>query len=200
MIRPATKPSQWAYIVYVHSKQRMKIRYLIIYLLLTGCLVAFAQPEASADRPPHAVIVIGTYHYNPQTTMPALAKELEKFGFRTTIVQGVGNPELSKLGVDFTEAGARLLTQWHFDEEVTTPIRYQLDPASSTPHETLSYMLYIAKEVGPHINAHPNSLKELINPQEDMLEYIGLSKDELADCLVDSQATIRDSKNLLTTA
>jgi len=42
---------------------------------------------------PHAVIVVGTLHYSPELTMPVFAKELERHGFRTTVVMGEGNPE-----------------------------------------------------------------------------------------------------------
>jgi len=45
------------------------------------------------DDTPHAVIVVGTLHYSPELTMPVFAKELERFGFRTTVVMGEGDPE-----------------------------------------------------------------------------------------------------------
>ena len=48
---------------------------------------------AAENEKPHAVIVIGTLHYSPELTMPVFAKELERFGFRTTVVMGEGNPE-----------------------------------------------------------------------------------------------------------
>ena len=45
------------------------------------------------EKKPHAVLVVGTLHYSPELTMPVFAKELERFGFRTTVVMGEGNPE-----------------------------------------------------------------------------------------------------------
>lgn len=48
---------------------------------------------ANDDDKPHVVIVVGTLHYSPELTMPVFAKELERFGFRTTVVMGEGNPE-----------------------------------------------------------------------------------------------------------
>ena len=56
-----------------------------LFLLGGLCLQA-------SDRP-HAVLVVGTLHYSPELTMPVFAKELERFGFRTTVVMGKGNPE-----------------------------------------------------------------------------------------------------------
>jgi hypothetical protein len=63
--------------------------YLFILILFYHCLGVLLAKD---DRP-HAVFVLGTLHYSPELTMPVFAKELEKFGFRTTIIKGEGNPE-----------------------------------------------------------------------------------------------------------
>lgn len=64
-------------------------------LLLTILTVAAMQcMSASAEDPkPHVVLVVGTLHYSPELTMPLLAEELNRLGFRTTVVMGEGNPE-----------------------------------------------------------------------------------------------------------
>ena len=64
-------------------------------------IITHALPFAAAsdERRPHAVVVIGTLHYSPQLTMPVFAKELERFGFRVTVVMGEGNPEKKTEGV-----------------------------------------------------------------------------------------------------
>lgn len=59
-------------------------------LLLALLLVTSAT---GADKKPHAVFLLGTLHYSPELTIPVFAKELERFGFRTTLVRGEGNPE-----------------------------------------------------------------------------------------------------------
>ena len=64
---------------------------LLIAITFSALLPRFAT--ADDDDKPHAVIVVGTLHYSPELTMPVLAKELERFGFRTTVVIGKGNPE-----------------------------------------------------------------------------------------------------------
>ena len=61
-------------------------------LLFALCLWVSSFLEAAQDKP-HAVLVVGTLHYSPELTMPVFAKELERFGFRTTVVMGEGNPE-----------------------------------------------------------------------------------------------------------
>lgn len=60
--------------------------------LLLAFLFGINSLAAQDDRP-HAVIIVGTLHYSPELTMPVFAKELERFGFRTTVVIGKGNPE-----------------------------------------------------------------------------------------------------------
>ncbi|NND99708.1 MAG: hypothetical protein HKN47_20510 [Pirellulaceae bacterium] len=63
----------------------------LVAIVLTSPLTGIAT--AADDDRPHAVIVVGTLHYSPELTMPVFAKELERFGFRTTVVMGEGNPE-----------------------------------------------------------------------------------------------------------
>ena len=68
----------------------------LIRFLLSGISLLFLCPVANsakeADKP-HAVLVVGTLHYSPELSLPVFAQELERFGFRTTVVMGEGNPE-----------------------------------------------------------------------------------------------------------
>ena len=57
-------------------------------LAITLSVMLSSLAAASEDDRPHAVIVVGTLHYSPELTMPVFAKELERFGFRTTVVMG----------------------------------------------------------------------------------------------------------------
>ena len=60
---------------------------IIVLLSFSGSV--FSQQQ----QRPHIVLVVGTTHYSPELSMPLLAKELERFGFRTTVVMGDGDPE-----------------------------------------------------------------------------------------------------------
>ena len=72
----------------------MRIRSRSTAVLAITLTILLARPVTAAeDDKPHAVIVVGTLHYSPELTMPVFAKELERFGFRTTVVMGKGNPE-----------------------------------------------------------------------------------------------------------
>lgn len=63
------------------------------------CGVVYCHGFVEAAQPPHAVLVIGTHHYSPQTTMPFLATELERLGFRTTVVNPAWDPEKDERGL-----------------------------------------------------------------------------------------------------
>jgi len=66
-------------------------------MVLFGVVYCYGFVEAA--QPPHAVLVVGTHHYAPQTTMPFLATELERLGFRTTVVNPAWDPEKDKRGM-----------------------------------------------------------------------------------------------------
>ena len=73
----------------------MSSQRIVFSLLAATVLSVSLTPFAAADdsKKPHAVIVVGTMHYSPELTMPVFARELQRFGFRTTVVMGEGNPE-----------------------------------------------------------------------------------------------------------
>jgi len=62
-------------------------------LVLFGISLFFGSPAQAADHKPHVVLVAGTLHYSPELTLPVFAEELERLGFRTTVVMGEGDPE-----------------------------------------------------------------------------------------------------------
>ncbi len=45
------------------------------------------------------VFVVGTHHYHPEASMPLLAKECQRLGFRTTVIMPPGDPEQNHNGV-----------------------------------------------------------------------------------------------------
>lgn len=57
-----------------------------------------------AATKPHAVIVVGTHHYSPHQTMPRFASELDRLGFRTTVINPEWNPEKDERGLPGLEA------------------------------------------------------------------------------------------------
>jgi len=70
----------------------------IAMALIATFVSCMAAPAAAGDKP-HAVIVVGTPHYSPQNSMPVLARELERHGFRTTVIIPPGDPERNRNGV-----------------------------------------------------------------------------------------------------
>lgn len=69
----------------------MKKTPLIYFFAVASILIG--APAYAADDKPHVVLIAGTLHYSPELTLPVFAKELERFGFRTTVVMGEGDPE-----------------------------------------------------------------------------------------------------------
>ena len=64
---------------------------------LACLLIGVCQSSAaSAPRRPHLAFVVGTHHYSPHVSMPVLAKEMERFGFKTTVILPPGDPEQNK--------------------------------------------------------------------------------------------------------
>lgn len=64
-----------------------------------------------AEKMPHAPIVVGTHHYSPKKTMPLFAGELERLGFRTTVVNPDWDPEKDKRGASKPKATTHLETR-----------------------------------------------------------------------------------------
>ena len=50
------------------------------------------------------MFVVGTHHYTPQKSMPMLASEIERLGFKTTVINPNWNPEKDKRGLPGLEA------------------------------------------------------------------------------------------------
>lgn len=81
------------------SKSNNKARLLVTGLALLLLAIISQTVSAAGGEKPHVVFVVGTTHYAPQVSMPVLAKEMERFGFRTTVVIPPGDPEENKNGV-----------------------------------------------------------------------------------------------------
>jgi len=71
-------------------------------LLLFILSITFLKAGVTAQ--PHAVIIAGTHHYSPQKTMPPFAAELERLGFKTTVINPDWDPEKDKRGLPGLEA------------------------------------------------------------------------------------------------
>lgn len=72
-------------------------------VILSALTLNVGSLKADEEKP-HAVFVVGTPHYNPASTIPGLAAQLEKLGYRTTVVLPKGNPEKNAKGMAGLEA------------------------------------------------------------------------------------------------
>jgi type 1 glutamine amidotransferase len=69
-----------------------------VMAVLAGLLIGGACQSSAvlAGEKPHLVFVVGTHHYSPHVSMPALAEEMERFGFKATVILPPGDPEQNK--------------------------------------------------------------------------------------------------------
>jgi len=85
----------------------MNIKNLTIatFLTISTSYFSFAQEESTtaektkAENQKHIAIVAGTPHYSPAASMPMLKQELEKFGFKVTLISPEWNTEKDPRGV-----------------------------------------------------------------------------------------------------
>ena len=71
----------------------------LFFLSFFACTLSFLHGEK-----PHAVFVVGTHHYSPQKSMPMLASEIERIGFKTTVINPEWDPEKDDRGLPGLEA------------------------------------------------------------------------------------------------
>ncbi|MEC8989401.1 MAG: ThuA domain-containing protein, partial [Verrucomicrobiota bacterium] len=64
--------------------------------LFLATLLALVQVQAAK---PHALFVVGTHHYSPHETMPALASQLDALGWETSVLNPGYNPEKNIKGI-----------------------------------------------------------------------------------------------------
>ena len=82
------------------TPSRPLVNQIVTIVLLSLLFGGFCQMSvASAAEKPHLVFVIGTHHYSPHVSMPVLAEEMDRFGFKTTVILPPGDPEQNKNGV-----------------------------------------------------------------------------------------------------
>jgi type 1 glutamine amidotransferase len=84
------------------SAAAMTTRRAFLQQAATAAAVPIAGLALAADSSPgskpHVVFVVGTHHYHPELSMPPLAKELERLGFRTSVILPPGDPEQNQNG------------------------------------------------------------------------------------------------------
>ena len=80
-------------------KALLQHEFIIMYFRISLLVSFFLGQLLFASEKPHAVIVVGTHHYAPQRTMPLFAGELERLGFRATVINPDWDAEKDKRGL-----------------------------------------------------------------------------------------------------
>lgn len=115
-------------------------------------------------------------------SVPVVAAEREIFGF------------------DHAEAGAALLRQWKFPEEIAEPIAYQYAPheAKHFPRETA--MLHLAHWVVANLGYNPGKDAWAFIPYASAAEAVGIGTEQLEPLQVRAYDRIQEVKEFLRAA
>lgn len=106
-------------------------------------------------------------------------------------------------GFDNREAGACLLEKWHFDRDITLPIRHQGDPMQSPNFQPLACLLAIVSEAVETLptdllRKDPQSLRDDFRPSSIHMKIVGISKKDLLEGISSSLKDFQKLSNSLT--
>jgi len=76
----------------------MRKNHLLCRSIITAVLFSSATAEETKEKT-HVALIVGTHHYSPQKTMPKMKAELERLGFKVSLVNPSWNPEKDKRGL-----------------------------------------------------------------------------------------------------
>jgi len=102
--------------------------------------------------------------------------------------------ERCEAGVDFIQVGVRLLEQWGFPDEVTTPIRNHLHPALSSRHRESAVLLHLSTLMAD-LSLDDFPVLPVVNLPEHILFEFGLDRVEIANCIPLVATKIRSLKS-----
>jgi HD-like signal output (HDOD) protein len=90
-------------------------------------------------------------------------------------------PELERhvLGFTHVEAGAALLTNWKFPEDITEPIACQLDPSQAVHHPQLAWCLHLCALNAPHMCRQSQLSEATFIIPDQALEQMGMNREAL---------------------
>lgn len=77
----------------------MRLFASVVLSFFTSYGFCLAAESLDVNAIPHVVVVVGTHHYSADRSMPKFTRGLERFGFRTTLVSGDGDPETKTANV-----------------------------------------------------------------------------------------------------
>ena len=105
--------------------------------------------------------------------------------------------EREQSGYDHAQVGGKLLQSWNFSQEVYGPIRHQLSPLEAPREKRLTCLLHTSTCTATQIASNGSMEKDDIFASEAVLEEIGISVQDLNDCLPDIRQGLNDVLDLL---
>ena len=105
--------------------------------------------------------------------------------------------EREQSGYDHAQAGGKLLETWNFSQAVYGPIGHQLSPLEAPREKRLACLLHVSTYTATHIVSNGSMEKDDIFASEAVLEEIGISVQDLFECLPDIRQGLNDVLDLL---
>jgi len=106
--------------------------------------------------------------------------------------------ERKVLGFDYADASSAILRKWNFSEEIYEPIQYQFRPTLAPEYGTLACMLAVAKWGADYfLCSEDNDPIPSYNGDPEHLELIGLTQDDLSECMCNAREGIKEMNDFL---
>ena len=165
------------------------------------CAIAMERFARRSHADPDTAYTLGLLHAVGKLAINqylAGNKELISFaptGDNTALVEW----EREQSGFDHAEAGGKLLESWNFSPDVYGPVRHQLSPLEAPGEKRMACLLHLSTCTATHIASNGSMEKEGegIFASEAILEEVGISIQDLNECLPDIRQGMKEVLDLL---
>lgn len=101
------------------------------------------------------------------------------------------------IGFDSSQAGASVLANWKFPEDIYQPIAYQYNPLAAPVAKPMACLLTMAISAIYVVQQEEREGQISFQGNESIMEEIPIDHDELVDCIACAREAFRDVRELL---
>ena len=105
--------------------------------------------------------------------------------------------EKEAFGFDHAEAGAVLLKNWDFPNDIVEPIGKQYDPDSAVEHKVYASMLHMARWIAGGIGGAPGKLARAFELKESVFDTLSVETEEAMEMMIECKEQIALKEELL---
>lgn len=163
------------------------------------CAIAMERFARHSGADPSTAYTLGLLHAVGKLAINQyLAEYAETISFAPTGNNGaLVEWEREQSGYDHAQVGGKLLQHWNLSQEVYGPIQHHLSPLKAPREKRLACLLHVSTCIATYIAINGSTEKETIFSSDAVLEEIGISVQDLSDCLPDIRQGLNDVLNLL---